>query len=139
MTWVAFAVGGCAVNPPPSEVPAASERELTLGLVQREVHTGVTGERVITALGSPNLVTRDADGSEVWVYDRVASERIETTESGSVVALAAGSAGSATGAAAGQASRSRTNQRTSQKTLTVVIRFDGDSRVSTVSVHSTRF
>jgi hypothetical protein len=128
----------CATNPPP-ETPMAHERELTLGLVQREVRTGVTGADVVSALGSPNQVTLDGDRREVWVYDRVSSERAETVESGSVVGAVAGTAGTASGVTAGQASRKNTRERTSQKTLTVVIRFDAEARVSTVTVHSTRF
>ena len=139
VVWVALTGAACATNPPPAQAPALPEKELTLGLVQREVRTGSSGAEVVTAIGSPNLVTRDGDGREVWVYDRVASERTETVESGSAVGAVMGSAGTTTGAVAGHASRKNTKERTSQKTLTVVIRFDVDARVSSVTVHSTRF
>lgn len=143
LTILALACGtlgaACATNPSPAVAPAPPERELTLGLVQRDVKVGCTGAEVIGALGSPNQVTRGENGLEVWVYDRVATERTETTESGTVVGAVAGTAGTASGVVAGQASSKKTQERTSQKTLTVVIRFDGEGQVSTISVHSTRF
>jgi hypothetical protein len=130
----------CAVNPPPAaEGPGAPETELTLGLVQREVKNGSTGDEVIRALGSPNQVTRDGHGREVWAYDRVASERIESVESGSLVGGVVGTSGNTTGAVGGHAGRKNTRERTSQKTLTVVVRFDAEQRVSAVTIHSTRF
>ena len=134
-----FIAAACTSNPPPSPVPAPPEKELTLGLVQREVRAGSSGAEVLAALGSPNQVTRDAQGREVWVYDRVSSERTETVESGSVAGVMAGSAGTVSGAAAGHATRKNTKESTSQKTLTAVIRFDADARVTAVTVNATRF
>ena len=139
LAGVVLGAAACATNPPPADAAAPAEKELTLGLVQREVKTGSTGAEVIGALGSPNQVTRDGDGREVWVYDRVASERTETVESGSVVGAVAGTAGTGSGVVAGHGSLKKTKESTSQKTLTVVIRFDASARVSTVTVHSTRF
>ena len=31
-------------------------------------------DQVATALGSPNIVTRDAEGRETWIYDKIATE-----------------------------------------------------------------
>ena len=47
---------------------------MTVGVVQREIHTGLTQDQVAEALGSPNIVTRDASGNETWIYDKIATE-----------------------------------------------------------------
>ena len=97
---------------------SAAEREMTLGVVQETIRAGLTQDEVVTALGSPNIVTRDAEGRETWVYDKVASEASysNSEQYGTVLIVGAGSA-------AGASSQS-------QRTLTVVIRFGPDQRVA---------
>jgi outer membrane protein assembly factor BamE (lipoprotein component of BamABCDE complex) len=106
---------------------SAAEREMTVGVVQKTIRTGLTQDEVVVALGSPNIVTRDAEGRETWVYDKVASEASYSRSGnyGTVLILGAGNA-------AGAAS-------TSQRTLTVAIKFGADHKVETFSYHSTRF
>src|SRR5262245_55829867 len=106
---------------------STAEREMTLGIVQKQIHTGLTQEEVVSALGSPNIVTRDAAGHETWVYDKIATEASysQSDAYGTILILGAGQA-------AGAAS-------TSQKTLTVLIKFDANQRVDTFSYHSSRF
>ena len=100
---------------------------MTLGIVQKEIRAGLTQADVATALGSPNIVTRDAAGNETWIYDKVATEASYSRSDAYGTILILG-ASSAAGAAA-----------STQKTLTVVIKFDGDQRVETFSYHSSRF
>ena len=100
---------------------------MTLGVVQKEIHAGLAQADVAAALGSPNIVTRDAAGHETWVYDKVASEASYSNSDAYGTILVLG-AGSASGAAS-----------SSQKTLTVLIKFDADQRVETFSYHSSRF
>ena len=45
------------------QLGSTAEREMTLGIVQKEIHAGMAQDEVATALGSPNIVTRDADGA----------------------------------------------------------------------------
>ncbi len=106
---------------------STAERETTLGIVQKEIRAGLTQDEVITALGSPNIVTRDADGHETWVYDKIATEASYSRSElyGTILVLGGGTA---SGAAS-----------TTQKTLTVVIKFGADQRVDTFSYHSSRF
>ena len=106
---------------------STAEREMTLGIVQKQIHAGLTQDEVVTALGSPNIVTRDAVGHETWVYDKIASEASysQSDAYGTILILGAGRAAGATS--------------TSQKTLTVVIKFDANQRVDTFSYHSSRF
>ena len=106
---------------------STAERAMTLGVVQKTIRTGLSQDEVVVALGSPNIVTRDAEGRETWVYDKVASEASYSRSQnyGTVLILGGGNA-------AGAAS-------TTQRTLTVAIKFGADQRVETFSYHSSRF
>lgn len=120
-------------------VPAAPEREFTVGLVQREVRVGMAQADLAAALGSPNLVTRDAKGGEAWVYDRIATEA-RYSSSG----IGAGGGGSYAGESTlllGWLSAHKRSGKSSvtQRTLTVVVRFDGDGKVESFSFHASRF
>jgi len=109
------------------QLGSTAEREMTVGVVQKEIRAGLSGDEVVTALGSPNIVTRDAAGQETWVYDKIASEASysQSQAYGTILVLGAGSAAGASS--------------TSQKTLTVVIKFGGDQRVESFSYHASRF
>ena len=125
---VALAAAGCTTAAKHQEqLGSVAERQMTLGVVQKEIHAGLTQDEVITALGSPNIVTRDAQGRETWVYDKVASEASYSSSGvyGTVLLVGASSA-------AGASSRS-------ERTLTVTIKFGPDQRVDTFSYHSSRF
>lgn len=106
---------------------STAEREMTLGVVQKEIHSGLSGEQVITALGSPNIVTRDAAGRETWVYDKIATEASYSNSAAYGTILVLG-ANSAAGASA-----------TTQRTLTVVIKFGDDRLVESFSYHASKF
>jgi outer membrane protein assembly factor BamE (lipoprotein component of BamABCDE complex) len=106
---------------------STAEREMTLGIVQKEIRAGMTQGDVAAALGSPNIVTRDAAGNETWIYDKVATEASYSRSAAYGTILILG------GSTAAGASAS------TQKTLTVVIKFDGAQQVETFSYHSSRF
>jgi len=53
---------------------SSQEREMTLGIVQKEIRVGLSQADVAAALGSPNIVTKDSADKETWVYDKIASE-----------------------------------------------------------------
>jgi len=126
---LAAIVAGCMSSAPEPRPGLASsaEREMTLGVVQKEIRAGLAQGDVVTALGSPNIVTRDGTGRETWVYDKVASEASYSTSAryGTILVLGASNT-------AGASSQS-------QRTLTVVIRFGSDQRVESFSYHSSRF
>ena len=132
---------GCALNPRAGAPAAVSptRREITAGVVQRGVHPGMSGADVVELLGSPNIVTRGADGGEVWVWDRVSSDRFSAEESGSIAGVVVGSGPSVAGGVGGQASVRRAHTTSTQSTLTVVVRFDEAARVTTVSLHASSF
>ena len=106
---------------------AAHEREMTLGIVQKEIRQGMSQGEVATALGSPNIVSKDQDGAQTWIYDKIASEVSYSQDEGGIWLLLGGYRKDA-GAKA-----------TSQKTLTVVIKFNDQEQVDKVSYHSSKF
>jgi outer membrane protein assembly factor BamE (lipoprotein component of BamABCDE complex) len=109
---------------------STQEREMTLGVVQKEIRNGMSQPDVATALGSPNIVTKDSAGKETWIYDKIASEVTYSKDSGGtgiIVALLGGY-----GREAGAAS-------STQRTLTVVIKFDANGLVESTSYHASKF
>jgi outer membrane protein assembly factor BamE (lipoprotein component of BamABCDE complex) len=119
------------------------EREMTLGIVQREIRVGMSQADVATALGSPNIVTRDSASRETWVYDKIATEASYSSSSSSIGGAtgAGGLAGNALilGVLTGGYSQSAGAYSSTQKTLTVVIKFDGSGNVESFSYHSSKF
>lgn len=122
---------------------SSEEREMTVGIVQKEIRAGMSQAEVATALGSPNIVSRDSDGQETWIYDKIATEASYSRDSGgaSGIAGAGGVAGSVLilGGFGGNYSRSAGATSTTQKTLTVIIKFNKDSQVETFSYHASKF
>ena len=74
-----FCVTGCQA--PLATIPARQieTQKITLGGVQSRVHPGTSGGEVIAVLGSPNIITSNADKSETWIYDKVITESEEST------------------------------------------------------------
>ncbi len=122
---------------------STKEREMTLGVVQKEIRVGMSQADVATALGSPNIVTKDSEGKETWIYDKIASEASYSSDSGGVggAAGAGGIAGSALilGGVGGSYGRSAGASSSTQKTLTVVIKFDQSSNVESFTYHTSKF
>ena len=116
---------------------------LTVGTVQREIRKGMSGAEVAQVLGSPNIVTTDEEGREVWVYDKIATDRVYSTSSGGVSALILGGGIAGTtpigGAVAPQYSAGAGATSTSQRTLTVIIKFDKERKVRDFAYHASRF
>lgn len=106
---------------------STAEREITAGNVKRFIKKGISGAEVAEALGSPNITTRDDNGRETWVYDKIATEvSYDQSSFGWFVILAGGTQNS------GAASQT-------QRTLTVVIKFDANDKVDTFSYHQSKF
>jgi len=100
---------------------------LTVGTVQKEIRKGMSGAEVIQALGSPNIVSTDEQGREVWIYDKIATDKVYSEGSGGgtlILLWGQQSAGSSS---------------TSQRTLTVIIKFDHDKKVRDFAYHASRF
>ena len=112
-----------------------SAGKLTVGTVQREIFIGMPDYEVAEILGSPNIVTTDEDRQEVWVWDKI-STNVAYSRSGGVIAglLVGGSGGGAGGATVNSGASS-----TSQRTLTVIVKFDSESRVRDLSYRTSSF
>ncbi len=137
-------LGGCATTATEHSKTLHSQidRDMTVGVVQKEIKKGMTMSQVAEALGSPNIVTKDADDLETWIYDKVASE---ASYSRSSVGAGAGLGGGGTpgdgliiGLLTGSYSQSAGASARTQKTLTVVIHFT-DGKVSSFSYHTSKF
>jgi len=125
---MAIVVDGCkSAADHRSDVGASRREDLTVGKVQREIRRGMSGAEVVEALGSPNIVTKDADGRETWVYDRIATEVTYSDSQSSLFLILAATA-----------NQSGASLRT-QKTLTVVIKFTNDGKVDSFSYHASKF
>jgi len=108
-------------------LPTTKEREMTLGIVQKEIRVGMSQADVATALGSPNIVTKDSEGQETWIYDKIATEASYSRSHGYGTILILGYSRD-TGAAS-----------STQKTLTVVIKFNAKNLVESFSYHASKF
>ncbi|MCB0345775.1 MAG: hypothetical protein KDD66_11705 [Bdellovibrionales bacterium] len=142
--FIVFASPACMSAAEHSQsLHSSNERELTVGTVQRQITKGMSQASVAEALGSPNIVAKDEDGDETWIYDRIASEVSFSSDSGGVVG-GAGAAGGGSdvmilGGLGGSYSRSAGAAASTQKTLTVVIKFNGGGRVKDFSYHASKF
>ncbi|MEK6675226.1 MAG: hypothetical protein AABZ47_06175 [Planctomycetota bacterium] len=112
---------------------------LTLGTVQRNIHKGMSGADVVESLGSPNVVSTDDQGREVWVYDKFATDVVASESGWTVLGAGVGAGGGAAGGGLLGASGGSGARSTSQRTLTVVIKFDENKKVRDFAYHTSRF
>ena len=122
-----------------AQVQDASTDRVSVGTVQREIRVGMSGAEVAQALGSPNIVTTDEERREVWIYDKIATDRVYSTSSGGIAALILGFGGSGGGVASGSGSASAGAASTSQRALTVIIKFDNAKKVRDFAYHQSQF
>ena len=105
----------------------APQDRLTVGKVQGEIKVGMSGASVLEVLGSPNMISTDDQRREVWVYDKVSTERMDANTSSYGTLLIFG------------ASAQRSSSSTQQRTLTIVIKFDQDKKVRDFAYNYTQF
>jgi outer membrane protein assembly factor BamE (lipoprotein component of BamABCDE complex) len=137
-------LGGCmSAAMHQKSLGSTAERDMTLGVVQKEIRIGMPQADVATALGSPNMVTRDSLGKETWVYDKIATEVSYSRDAGGAgiigLLIGAGSAVLGGGGASGSYVREAGATSSTQRTLTVVIRFDAKGLVESTSYHASKF
>ena len=116
-----------------------SSSAFTLGVVQRELRSGLSQAEVVEWLGSPNILTRDGAGREAWVYDRIASD-VEVSSAGvSLGGVGSGVGSTFAGLVGIGGGKSKQKVRSSQRTLTVVVRFSAAGTVESFTWHNSRF
>ena len=122
---LALFLGGCAsASYQRQQVRDDKEDRLTVAAVQKEIHIGMPSADVVQVLGSPNMVSTDEERREVWVYDKVASEAVYSESHSGLKFLTPGSSGAAS---------------TTQRTLTVIVKFDKDSKVRDFAYRTSQF
>jgi outer membrane protein assembly factor BamE (lipoprotein component of BamABCDE complex) len=121
---VALALAACqSQGPPPQEKP----EELTVGKVQGEIKLGMDAASVAQILGSPNIVTTDEQRREVWIYDKVSTDRVaEDRLAGGTIIVLFGRKESAASS-------------TRQRTLTIIIKFDEAKKVRDFAYNYSQF
>ena len=120
-------VAGCGAGHHAEATQAAPEGDrTTLGNVQRNIRKGMTTTDVLEVMGSPNIVSSGDNGSETWVYDKIATDTVHS-DSGAYwfVVVSGGEGGSGASSV-------------SQRTLTVIIKFE-QQKVADLAYHSSRF
>lgn len=115
---------GCVGGGEKAEI---KEDRLTVGKVQGEIKVGMAASQVAELLGSPNIVTTDEKRREVWIYDKVSSERVDTASSSFAGLIILGAA----------SRNSSSAQR--QRTLTIIIKYDEDKMVRDFAYNATQF
>lgn len=126
---------GCA-SMHAADVQRAREADrLTVGAVQREIRVGMSGAQVAEVLGSPNIVTTDDKGREVWVYDRISTESVHSSSTALILGILTGGSGGGGGLAGQSAGASSTTQ----KSLTVIVKFDEQKKVRDFAYRSSSF
>ena len=103
------------------------EERLTVGRVQGEVKVGMSAAHVAELLRSPNIVTTDDKRREVWIYDKVSTDRVDTASSAYAGLIILGT----------NASDRSSSQR--QRTLTIIIKYDEEKKVRDFAYNSTQF
>jgi outer membrane protein assembly factor BamE (lipoprotein component of BamABCDE complex) len=116
-----------------------NEREMTVGQVQKEIRIGMSQAEVAETLGSPNILTKDSDNNEVWVYDKIASEASYSNSGGGISGGAGGLIGSVLTLGLINYSQNSGAKSSTQKTLTVLIKFDLKQKVKSFSFHASKF
>ena len=110
-------VGAC------SPKTAQQEERATIAAAQRDIQIGMSSAEVVSILGSPNMVTTDAQRRETWVYDRVSTE-VSASGSGWSLLLAGGQ---------------RARQTQNQRTMTIIVHFDENSKVRDMAWRQSSF
>lgn len=102
--------------------------ELTHGNVQLNIKVGQTTKSdVLEHFGAPNITTIDGSGQEVWSYQRQATVTQSSSSSNYWTVVLAGGGNSASGF------------EQTQRTMTLIIKFGKDNRVSDFRSRSSEF
>lgn len=104
-----------------------NEEKMTVAKVQKEIKVGMSSSDVIEILGSPNIITTDANRRETWVYDKISTQI--TTNSSTIGSwlLVFGATGS------------KNTSTSIQRTLTIIIKFDEKGLVRDFAYRTSSF
>ena len=120
MTALALLLGSCSS----SEKDPGRHSNLTHGMIKSKVEKGkTTQDEIVRTFGSPNIVTRNKEGLEVWTYSKESSRAKAGSSYGTLLFAGGESAYS----------------NTSTETFDFIVTFDKDDVVQDYSVVSSRF
>jgi outer membrane protein assembly factor BamE (lipoprotein component of BamABCDE complex) len=120
---LALWLSGCA-----SKQPAQIEDDrITVGTVQAEIRIGLDAASVAEILGSPNIVTTDEKRREVWIYDKISTDRVDSARSNHATLILLGT------------SSTDRSSSTRQRTLTIIIKYDEEKKVRDFAYNYTQF
>lgn len=119
---------GCVNND--SLYQPKNEEKLTVAKAQGELKKGMSSASVLEVMGSPNIISTNDEGNEVWVYDKISTQKATQSSNvgvGFIPALIIGG-NSSSGSSA-----------SSQRTLTIIVKFDENKKVKDIAYHTSRF
>ncbi|EAI7252226.1 outer membrane protein assembly factor BamE [Campylobacter lari] len=102
-------------------------KKITVAKAQKDIKIGMSSSEIIEIMGSPNIISTDEQRREVWVYDKISTQRAYQNSSGGISIILAGVTGN---------SGSNVSM---QRTLTVIIKFDNNQKVRDVAYHTSNF
>ena len=103
---------------------APQKSNLTPGVVKTQIQKGITSQaEIVRLLGSPNIITKNRDGEEVWTYSRQSFDVESGGFAGGLLVFGGSKAFSSA----------------SSNSFDLVITFDGKSVVKEYSVVSSQF
>ncbi|MDR1691691.1 MAG: hypothetical protein LBR35_02525 [Rickettsiales bacterium] len=113
----------------PKETIAPQKSNLTYAMVKSKIIKGQTTQNeIISLFGSPNIITKNSDGHEVWTYSKQSSDKSAQSSSfGAGIPLFIGY-----GSASSSSSKTITN-------FDLIITFDKNDVVKDYSVLSSQF
>jgi hypothetical protein len=122
------------------DAAADTPNTLTHGMAQMTLHVGTTTQsEVLETFGAPNITTLDAQGQEVWVYDRQATVSSSGSSGFSIgMLLGGGGGGVGGGGGLGFGKRKHKTEQT-QRTMTLIIKFGPDKKVTDFKSRSSSF
>ncbi|CAM2833752.1 outer membrane protein assembly factor BamE domain-containing protein [Helicobacter burdigaliensis] len=103
------------------------DEKISVAKAQKDIKVGMSSAEVVEVMGSPNIISTDAQRREVWVYDKISTQQAYKNGSGGISIILAGIEGNS-----GSSIKS-------QRTLTIIIKFDESQKVRDVAYHTSSF
>ena len=123
------------------EVPVEKDDKLTLGKVQSQIKKGMNQTEVLEVLGSPNIVTKNSSGNEVWTYDKIGTSQSSSNQASATYGQSQLGKGFWAFLFGGTTNsvQSSSDRDTESKSLTVIITYNTDNVVSDFTYQSLRY
>ena len=123
------------------EVPVEKSDKLTLGKVQSQIKKGMNQTEVLEVLGSPNIITKNSNGNEVWTYDKIGTSQSSSNEASATYGQSQLGRGFWAFLFGGTTNsvQSSSNRGAESKSLTVIITYNTEKIISDFTYQSLRY